>query len=359
MQYLRVDDPDELMKYHDNTRIIQNQIIDYLIYLKNPPNSLRYATRSQYLAAIMTFYELNEVVLNKRKIHRYLGEEERPLENRGYNVDEITKMLDICDEHVKALILILASTGVRIRATIDLKLEDLKIVPNHDLFQVRVYSNSRHAYSTFTTPEATKAINNYLDYRERCGEKLTPISPLFRNQFDRNDSVSIHNTKPLKLRTVERLISRAIEKSGIRSVERQTEFHNDHGKVRKNVRLTTGFRKFFDTQLILSDVKPVIKEMFMGHSIGLDVHYFKPSGNDVLQEYLSAIGHLTINQENTLKKKVRELTSKHDEIETLREKQEQKIKEIHKQMDQIFAIIQQNPKLAQIKPEALILKRVT
>ena len=149
MQYLRVDDPDELMKYHDNTRIIQNQIIDYLIYLKNPPNSLRYATRSQYLAAIMTFYELNEVVLNKRKIHRYLGEEERPLENRGYNVDEITKMLDICDERVKALILILASTGVRIRAIIDLKLEDLKIVPNHDLFQVRVYSNSRHAYSTF------------------------------------------------------------------------------------------------------------------------------------------------------------------------------------------------------------------
>ena len=68
----------------------------------------------------------------------------------------------------------------------------------------------------FTTPEATKAINNYLDYRERCGEKLTPKSPLFRNQFDRNDSVSIHNTKPLKLRTVERLISRAIEKSGIR-----------------------------------------------------------------------------------------------------------------------------------------------
>ena len=142
-------------------------------------------------------------------------------------------------------------------------------------------------------------------------------------------------------------------------MERQTEFHNDHGKVRKNVRLTTGFRKFFDTQLILSDVKPVIKEMFMGHSIGLDDHYFKPSDNDVLQEYLSAIDHLTINQENTLKKKVRELTSKHDEIETLREKHEQEIKEIHKQMDQIFAIIQQNPKLAQIKPEALILKRVT
>jgi integrase len=92
-----------------------------LIYLKNPPVSLRYATRSQYLAAIMTFYDLNEVILNKKKICRYLGEEEKPIENRGYTRDEIAKMLEVCDERVKALILFLASTGVRIRAVVDFK----------------------------------------------------------------------------------------------------------------------------------------------------------------------------------------------------------------------------------------------
>ena len=102
-------------------------------------------------------------------------------------------MLDICDERVKALILILASTGVRIRAIIDLKLEDLKIVPNHDLFQVESILIQGMPIVHFTTPEATKAINNYLDYRERCGEKLTPKSPLFRNQFDRNDSAFPHS----------------------------------------------------------------------------------------------------------------------------------------------------------------------
>ena len=49
-------------KYQDNPKFIQNQIVDYLIYLKNPPMSLRYATRSQYMAAIMTYYDLNEVI---------------------------------------------------------------------------------------------------------------------------------------------------------------------------------------------------------------------------------------------------------------------------------------------------------
>jgi hypothetical protein len=66
------------------------------------------------------------------------------------------------------------------------------------------------------------------------------------------------------------------------------------------------YEKFFDTQLIYADLKPAIKEMFMGHSIGLDDHYFKPGENDVLQEYLKAVDYLTINEENRLKIKVGE-----------------------------------------------------
>ena len=94
MKYLKIEYPDDLLRYQNNPKFIQNQIIDYLIYLKNPPVSLRYATRSQYLAAIMTYYDLNEVILNKKKIYRYLGEEEKPIENRGYTREEIAKMLE-------------------------------------------------------------------------------------------------------------------------------------------------------------------------------------------------------------------------------------------------------------------------
>ncbi len=64
MKYLKIDNHDDLLKYQGTPKFIQNQIIEYLIYLKNPPSSLRYATRSQYLAAIITFYDLNEVILN-------------------------------------------------------------------------------------------------------------------------------------------------------------------------------------------------------------------------------------------------------------------------------------------------------
>lgn len=186
MNYLGINNPDDLLIHHENSKFIQTQIIDYLIFLKNPPHSLRYATRSQYLAAIMTFYDLNEVVLNKKKIYRYLGEEERPIENRAYTTDEIKKMLEVSDERVGAILLFLVSTGVRIRAIIELKLQDLVKVPEYDMYRVTVYSDSRERYIT-------------LEYRKRYGEKLTPKSPVFRDQFDRNDPASFHDDEPLSL----------------------------------------------------------------------------------------------------------------------------------------------------------------
>lgn len=70
-----------------------------------------------------------------------------------------------------------------------------------------------------------------LNIERGTGEKLTPRSPVFRDQFDRSDPTSVHDVKPLNLRALERLISRAIEKSGIRTVERITEFHGEKGKI--------------------------------------------------------------------------------------------------------------------------------
>ena len=238
----------------------------------------------------------------------------------------------------------------------NLKLEDLIKNPDFGLYQVRVYSDSNQRYLTFTTPEAARAIDVYLKYRERYGERLAPKAPLFRDQFDREDVASIHNVKPLKLRTVERLISRTVEKSGIRTVERITELHSEKGRIRKNVKLTSGFRKFFDTQLIYSRVEPRTKEQFMGHSIGLDDHYFTPGDTYVLQEYLKAVNNLTINEENRLRIKLDELTKKNNEIQTMELTHREEIKVIHEQMNRLMVLVQKNPKLANIKPQILITK---
>jgi len=312
-----------------------------------------YATRSQYLAGILTYYELNDVILNKKRINRYLGEEERPIENRGYTKEEISKMLEVCDERVRALILFLASTGVRIRAIIGLKLRDILAIDTCSLYQVTIYAESKERYVVYTTPETKTALDVYFSYRERYGEKLEPESPVFRNQFDRNDPHSVRDVNPIELRALERLISRSIEKSGIRTVERSTELNRAKGKIRKNVKLTTGFRKFFDTQLIYAGVEPRIKEMFMGHSIGLDDHYFKPADSYVLQEFLKSVDGLTVNQENRLKLQVEELAAKNEANESiikakLQEKDEQ-VQALIKKQERFETLIQSLVDSGQLK----------
>jgi hypothetical protein len=58
--------------------------------------------------------------------------------------------------------------------------------------------------------------------------------------------------------------------------------------------------------------------MLLGHSIGLDDKYYRPTTVQLLEEYLKAVDLLTISEENRLRKKVEELTPKSDEIQGLR-----------------------------------------
>ena len=84
--------------------------------------------------------------------------------------------------------------------------------------------------------------------------------------------------------------------------------------------------------------------MFMGHSIGLDDHYFKPGENDVLEEYLKAVDMLTINEEHRLKRKVDELTIKTRDSEyIITAKLQEKDNQIHtliKKQEQFEQLIQ-------------------
>lgn len=66
--------------------------------------------------------------------------------------------------------------------------------------------------------------------------------------------------------------------------------------------------------------------------------------------------YLTINEENRLRLKLDEITKKKDEIETMELKHREEITTIREQMNHIMVMVQQNPKLANIKPEILVTK---
>jgi len=58
--------------------------------------------------------------------------------------------------------------------------------------------------------------------------------------------------------------------------------------------------------------------MLLGHKIGLASAYYRPTEQEMLDEYMKAGNSLTINEENRLKIKVELLESEKHEITTLK-----------------------------------------
>jgi integrase len=300
-----------------DTRIIESQIIDFLLSLKN--RGLRYHSVRAYLYGIAHFYTMNDIVLNKNKIIRFIDtDEKRNHKNAAYTTEQIQKLLDVCDERTKAIVLLYASSGIRLGALPALKIGDLAI-ENRGIFMIRVYEGYKEEYITFCTPECAKIINSYLDYRKRCGEELKPDAPLIREQFDAHDSFRVKNPKHIDIKTISKTLRLKAIQAGIIKVNHIGG--RDGSKYRKDVPLIHGFRKFFNTALMNADVNLSFKELLMGHTIKLDdVYYDKNSQKSqakLLEEYSKAIDYLTINEENRLRIKVEKLTVEKTQMDKL------------------------------------------
>jgi hypothetical protein len=207
---------------------------------------------------------------------------------------------------------------MRIGAIPYLKLRHLTKIQNFSLYQITVYENTKDEYYCFCSPECASAIDSYLAYRERCYEKISPESPLVREQFDRYNPDKARNPRHLPLSTLDFHIRELLIAAGIQTVEHLTETKTN-GRLRKEVKASHGFRKFATTNMIRAKVNPEAREMLLGHSIGLSDSYYQPDANEILIEYLKAVDLLTINEENRLKRKVEELSSEADQIKTMRE----------------------------------------
>jgi hypothetical protein len=72
LNHLKTTNPEDLLS-NTNPRFIESQLIDYIMTLRN--DGLAYATMQFLVAPILTFYSLNDVVLNRRKISRYYAQE--------------------------------------------------------------------------------------------------------------------------------------------------------------------------------------------------------------------------------------------------------------------------------------------
>ncbi|MGH9999012.1 MAG: hypothetical protein ACRD90_04025 [Nitrosopumilaceae archaeon] len=151
-----------------------------MFYLKKTlsPNTI-----PPVFAALELFFTMNDKVIHSKKLRKMFPAKLKKSGYTAYSNEDVQKMLrNTSKKRSRAILLLLASTGCRIGAAPDLKIKNISKMPD-DCKSVLFYEGSNEEYYGFLTPEASKALDEYLEEREKDGEKLTQESPLFRAKY--------------------------------------------------------------------------------------------------------------------------------------------------------------------------------
>ena len=227
-----------------------------------------------------------------RTFRRCVGRVRTLLKRDMITKPEIIRILKVAGLREKALITMMASSGLRIGAAVSLKLENIKDNLwdlNLPCYQVEVpeeYSKEGEPYVTFISWEAAEYLRDWLKFREQNGETIRPSSYLFPTRW--NDS-------PITPKRFQNIWRKLCDEAGIDSRPVQIKGRT---KVRHNIR-PHSLRKFFRTTLTISGVDPKVAEALMGHSLskfGVESIYdFAVSNLDYLRsEYMKALDNLLL-----------------------------------------------------------------
>ncbi len=278
---------------------VTNEIMTYMRSQKEraEKGEISESTISNYYKPIKLFCEMNDIMLNWKKITRGLPKGRSSATDRAPNIDEIKKLMEYPDRRIKPIVLVMISSGIRVGAWDYLKWGHIEPMTQEDgkvlAGKITVYAGDREQYTSFISPEAYDALKDWMSFREKHGEVVTKSSWLMRNIWDASEVKGAILPKKLKSSGVKRLIERALWTQGIRS-------KLEAGKKRHEFQADHGFRKFFKSTCE-KHMKSLHVEMLMGHDTGLSENYYRVSDQEMLDDYLNALPDLVIGEEAKIK----------------------------------------------------------
>ncbi|MBL7002123.1 MAG: site-specific integrase [Nitrosopumilus sp.] len=272
---------------------IQTDIENYVMNLKRMRSTKAMVSATVY--SLFHFFAMNRVILNEKIIKKLLPEQELKVGGAAYSTEDIRKIILAIDDTKikkhkrwyyrkplsKALVLTLASSGMRLGAIPDLQYQDLE--PIEDTYSIRVYARTRHEYITFITPEARLALDDYLTKL-----KLKPDTCFFGLNYDALRLSLYRLVKKAKVSTV--------TVHELTRLDKEWNPHIKNPRHRLDIPTVHGMRKRWNT-ILKSDstINTALIEMMLGHTaIRLDEAYLKPTRETLFNEYKKGITALTV-----------------------------------------------------------------
>ena len=251
-----------------------------------------------FLKPIRLLTVVFEFNVNWKKLGKMLPVGRRYALDRAPTVEELRRLVSSKDARFKAIILMMVSGGFRVGSWNFLKIRDVEPIKKKNEIvaaKLTIYRNEPEQYFTFISREAYEALETYLESRRREGKTLGPNSPLIAS-LSGEEITGIGVT---------RLFERTLWELGIRKEKKRRHDFTMHS-----------IRKFFKTRCE-QIMKPINVELLMGHSIGISDHYYRPTENELLEDYLKAEPLLSISEAEEVRRESE--LSRHDLEERLKQ----------------------------------------
>lgn len=132
------------------------------------------STIRNYVKAIKLFTEMNDILISWKRIARGLPRGRKWADDRAPTMDEIRKVVEYPDRRIKPIVYTMVSSGIRLGAWDYLNWGH--VTPMHSdsngelvAAKIMVYSGEEEQYFTFISPEAYRALADWMTFREKCG----------------------------------------------------------------------------------------------------------------------------------------------------------------------------------------------
>jgi hypothetical protein len=293
-----------------------NNVLKFMLYQSDRVNRKEIvgSTVQNYLKSIKLFCEMADISIQWKKITRGLPKGKSYADDRIPTDEEIQRLLEYPDRRIKAIVYTMTSSGIRLGAWDYLRWRNLKPIEKEGIGIVAakmiVYEGEDEEYFTFISKEAFLELSEWMRYRQKSGELIDENSWLMRDLWDTGALKDVKGliTKPKKLASsgIKRLIERAIGAQGLRK-------KLGNGKKRHPFSAIHIFRKWFKTRCEISGMKPINIEKWLSHSIGISNSYYRPTENELLEDYLKVVDLLSIDKKNRLQKQLNEYAERNKE----------------------------------------------
>src|SRR5918996_3694306 len=126
------------------------------------------------------------MMVNWKRIKKGMPTVQSYAEDRAPSIEEIKRLFDYEDRRIKPIVLIMLTSGMRIRGFNSLRWKHIKPLYAEETgellaAEIQIFHTKGRNYRSFITPECYREIEKYIEYRKMWGEKITPESWVIRN----------------------------------------------------------------------------------------------------------------------------------------------------------------------------------